>query len=56
MKKKKQRWNYGQQTSPEYQKIMINHAEWLDYNYSKEEGDKCRKQGETYKKRRKDER
>jgi len=34
---------------------MINHAEWLDYNHSKEEGNKCREQAETYK-RRKDER
>ena len=48
MKKRKQRWNLGLQTSQEYHKIMINHAEWLDYNVSKEEGDKCRKQAETY--------
>jgi len=27
---------------------MINHAEWLDYNHSKEEGDKCRKQAEDF--------
>jgi len=27
---------------------MINHAEWLDYNHSKEEGDKCRKHAEDF--------
>ena len=25
-------------------KILINHAEWLDYNVSKVAGNKCRKQ------------
>ena len=28
--------------------ILEIHAEWLDYNYSKLEGDKCRKQARDY--------
>ena len=28
--------------------ILEIHAEWLDYNYSKVEGDKCRKQAREY--------
>ena len=44
MKKKKRRWNLGLQTSQEMNKILNNHAEWLDYNVSKVAGDKCRKQ------------
>jgi hypothetical protein len=44
MKKKKRRWNLGLQTSPGMNKILNNHAEWLDYNVSKVAGDKCRKQ------------
>ena len=31
--------------------ILEIHAEWLDYNHSKEEGDNCRKQAETFKRR-----
>ena len=48
MKKKKQRWNLGLQTSPGMNKILNNHAEWLDYNVSKVAGDKCRKQAIAY--------
>ena len=48
MKKKKQRWNLGLQTSPKMNKILEIHAEWLDYNHSKVEGDKCRKQAREY--------
>ena len=48
MKKKKQRWNLGLQTSPEMNKILNNHAEWLDYNVSKVAGDKCRLQAIAY--------
>ena len=48
MKKRKQRWNLGLQTSPEMNKILNNHADWLDYNYSKVEGDKCRLQAIAY--------
>ena len=44
MKKRKRRWNLGLQTSPGMNKILNNHAEWLDYNVSKVAGDKCRKQ------------
>ena len=29
-------------------KILEIHAEWLDYNHSKVEGDKCRKQAREY--------
>ena len=28
--------------------ILEIHAEWLDYNHSKVEGDKCRKQAKEY--------
>ena len=44
MKKRKRRWNLGLQTSPGMNKILNNHAEWLDYNVSKVAGDRCRKQ------------
>ena len=29
-------------------RILNNHADWLDYNYSKVEGDKCREQAIAY--------
>ena len=48
MKKRKRRWNLGLQTSPGMNKILNNHADWLDYNYSKLEGDKCREQAIAY--------
>ena len=51
MKKKKQRWNLGLQTSPGMNRILMYHAEWLDYNVSKVAGDKCREQAETFKRR-----
>ena len=51
MKKKKQRWNLGLQTSPGMNKILNNHAEWLDYNVSKVAGDKCRKQAIAFAKK-----
>ena len=51
MKKRKQRWNLGLQTSPEMNKILNNHAEWLDYNVSKVAGDKCRKQAIAFAKK-----
>ena len=53
MKKKKPRWNLGQQTSPEMNKILMNHAEWLDYNVSKVAGNQCRKDAVKYKRRKK---
>ena len=48
MKKRKQRWNLGLQTSPGMNKILNNHAEWLDYNVSKVAGNKCRRQAIAY--------
>ena len=48
MKKRKRRWNLGLQTSPGMNKILNNHAEWLDYNVSKVAGDKCRQQAIAY--------
>ncbi len=44
MKKRTQRLNLGLQTSPGMNKILNNHADWLDYNVSKVAGDKCRRQ------------
>jgi len=51
MKKKKQRWNLGLQTSPEMNQILNNHADWLDENISKVEGNKCRKQAIAFAKK-----
>ena len=48
MKKRKQRWNLGLQTSPGMNKILNNHADWLDDNISKVEGNKCREQAVAY--------
>ena len=47
-KKRKRRWNLGLQTSPGMNKILNNHAEWLDYNVSKVAGDECRKSALEY--------
>ena len=47
-KKRKQRWNLGLQTSPEMNQILNNHADWLDYNVSKVEGNRCRRQAIAY--------
>ena len=44
MKKRKQSWNSGLQTSPEMNQILNNHADWLDYNVSKVAGNECRRQ------------
>ena len=51
MKKKKQRWNLGLQTSPMMNQILKIHAEWLDENVSKLAGDECRQQAIQYRKR-----
>ena len=48
MKKRKQRWNLGLQTSPGMNQILNNHADWLDYNVSKVAGNKCRRQAIAY--------
>ena len=51
MKKRRQRWNLVLQTSPEMNKILNNHAEWLDYNVSKVAGNKCRRQAIAFAKK-----
>ena len=51
MKKRKRRGNLGLQTSPGMNKILNNHAEWLDYNVSKVAGDKCRLQAIAFAKK-----
>ena len=51
MRKRKQRWNLGLQTSPEMNQILNNHADWLDYNVSKVEGNRCRRQAIAYAKK-----
>ena len=51
MKKRERRWNLGLQTSPGMNKILNNHAEWLDYNVSKVAGNKCRLQAIVFAKK-----
>ena len=48
MKKRKQRWNLGLQTSLEMNQILNNHAEWLEYTVSKVAGNQCREQAIAY--------
>ena len=48
MRKKKRKYPLRRETSPEMNWILNNHADWLDYNVSKVEGDKCRKQAIAY--------
>ena len=48
IKKKKRKYPLRKETSPEMNWILNNHADWLDYNYSKVEGDKCREQAIAY--------
>ena len=48
MKKKKRTYPLRRETSPEMNRILNNHADWLDYNVSKVEGNKCRKQAIAY--------
>ena len=48
MRKKKRKYPLRQETSPEMNRILNNHADWLDYNVSKVEGNKCRKQAIAY--------
>ena len=48
MKKKKRTYPLRRETSPEMNRILNNHAEWLDYNVSKVAGDKCRRQAIAY--------
>ena len=46
--KKKRTYPLRRETSPEMNRILNNHADWLDYNISKVEGNKCRKQAIAY--------
>ena len=48
MKKKKRKYPSRQETSPEMNRILNNHADWLDYNVSKVEGNRCRRQAIAY--------
>ena len=48
MRKKKRKYPLRRETSPEMNRILNNHADWLDYNVSKVEGNKCRKQAVAY--------
>ena len=51
MRKKKRRYPLRLETSPAMNKILNNHAEWLDYNVSKVEGNRCRRQAIAYAKK-----
>ena len=48
MRKKKRKYPLRRETSPEMNWILNNHADWLDENISKVEGNKCRKQAIAY--------
>ena len=48
MKKKKRKYPLRRETSPEMNRILNNHADWLDDNISKVEGNKCREQAVAY--------
>ena len=48
MKKRKRKYPLRKETSPEMNWILNNHADWLDENISKVEGNKCRKQAIAY--------
>ncbi len=48
MRKKKRKYPLRRETSPEMNWILNNHANWLDENISKVEGNKCRKQAIAY--------
>ena len=48
MRKKKRTYPLRRETSPEMNRILNNHAEWLDDNISKVEGNKCRRQAIAY--------
>ena len=51
MRKKKRKYPLRQETSPEMNRILNNHADWLDYNVSKVEGNRCRRQAIAYAKK-----
>ena len=48
MRKKKRKYPLRQETSPVMNKILNNHANWLDYNVSKVAGNQCRRQAIAY--------
>ena len=48
MRKKKRKYPLRRETSPEMNRILNNHADWLDENISRLEGNKCRKQAIAY--------
>ena len=48
MRKKKRTYPLRRETSPEMNQILNNHADWLDDNISKVEGNRCRKQAIAY--------
>ena len=48
MRKKKRTYPLRRETSPEMNRILNNHADWLDDNISKVEGNRCRKQAIAY--------
>ena len=48
MRKKKRTYPLRRETSPEMNQILNNHADWLDDNISKVEGNKCRRQAIAY--------
>ena len=48
MKKKKRTYPLRREPSPEMNQILNNHADWLDDNISKVEGNRCRKQAFAY--------
>ena len=48
MKKRKRTYPLRRETSPEMNRILNNHAEWLDDNISKVEGNRCRRQAIAY--------
>ena len=51
MRKKKRTYPLRRETSPEMNWILNNHADWLDYNVSKVEGNRCRRQAIAYAKK-----
>ena len=48
MRKKKRTYPLRRETSPEMNRILNNHANWLDDNISRVEGNKCRRQAIAY--------
>ena len=51
MKRRERKYPLRKETSPEMNWILNNHADWLDENISKVEGNRCRKQAIAYAKK-----